>query len=410
MANWAKAVALLAALCHVTAMRGVAQEPALPPMGPEGAATAPADDRFSVPAERQPDDSSDLPADATDHNATDANATDANITGTTVPAVTAPIPALAGLPSRWLLSEPVHRANFYAAVEAVSLAREIDEDRVFATLNTPTNDVLNLNDLGFHQQPGIRVVIGAKLTDWYSIEMTAMGFSDWKESAAVSDATLNPGGTAGNLFSPFTGFGSPPEEGLDFNDAASIRLVSALDTLEWNVRQRLSASDASFGATALYGFRYLSFDELLEYRTHSTLPQPVGSINAVDIAIDNHLYGIQLGGALDYRRGPYWISFEGKAALCHNAIVEDATASQVSRADPVDAPLDYFRDEGAAAFVGHLSTTVEYRFSEHWVGRIGYQALFVDGLALASESTPALLLHDKSAIFHGPIAGLVVSW
>jgi hypothetical protein len=34
----------------------------------------------------------------------------------------------------------------------------------------------------------------------------------------------------------------------------------------------------------------------------------------------------------------------------------------------------------------------------------------VDGLALASQSTPADLLHDKSAIFHGPIAGLVVSW
>jgi hypothetical protein len=308
-------------------------------------------------------------------------------------------------------SELVCSPNFYAAIDAVSLAREIDEDQVFATLNTPTNDVLNVNDLGFHQEAGMRATIGAKLSRCYVIEMTAMGLSDWKETGEVSDASLNAAGTAGNLFSPFSGFGSPPVVGLDFNDFASIRLISSLDTFELNLRQRLASFEtASFAAAAIYGFRYLSVDELLEYRTHSTLPVPAGSTNAIDVAMDNHLYGFQLGASLDYRVATCWINLEGKAAVCHNGIVEEVAASMVSRADPVNAPLDRIREEGSTAVVGHLSATVEVELARNWVGRIGYQAIVVDGLALASQSGPAELLHDASALYHGPIAGLVIAW
>jgi hypothetical protein len=241
--------------------------------------------------------------------------------------------------------------------------------------------------------------------------MTAMGLSDWKEARQVSDAALNAAGTQGNLFSPFTDFGSPPEVGLDFNDFASIRLISSLDTFELNLRQHLGAFEtASFAATAIYGFRFLSVDELFEYRTHSTLPLPAGSSNAVDVAMDNHLYGFQLGANLDYRVARYWINLEGKAAICHNGIVEDVAASMNSRADPVSEPLDRIREEGSTAFVGQLSAAVEFQLAENWVGRIGYQAIFVDGLALASQSGSAELLHNASALYHGPIAGLVVAW
>jgi hypothetical protein len=320
-------------------------------------------------------------------------------------------PASLDVPAAWMASPPASGYHIFAAFDAVSLAREIDEDQVFATLNTPTNDVLNANDLSFHQEAGLRVVVGAKVTEWYALELTAISLSDWDDARSVSDATLNPGGTAGNLFSPFTGFGSPPAEGLDFNDFASIGLSSRLETLEWNLRQRLDVSDsAGFAATVLYGFRFLSLDELLEYRTHSTLPLPAGTSNALDVTMDNNLYGVQLGATADYYWAPCWINLEGKAALCHNAILEETNSSLISRADPPNAPIDRVREVGSTAFVGHLSATIELRFTEHCVGRAGYQALFVDGLALASESTTAELPHDASAVFHGPIAGVVVMW
>jgi hypothetical protein len=375
MAHHARVVAALALLLSVTVMRSAAKERVLPPRT----------DR-SVAAEREPANQSDPPV------------------------AVAPITASWDLPPPLPVCQPV-AFNFFAAFDAVSLAREIDENQVFATLNTPTGDVLNASGLSFDQEAGMRVVLGAKLTECYSIEITVMGLADWKDARAVSDSSLNLAGTMGNLFSPFTGFGSPPEVGLDFNDFASIRLVSSLDTFEWNVRQRLAALESrSFAATAIYGFRYLSIGEQLEYRTHSTLPLPAGSTSAVDVALDNHLYGFQLGAALDYLVAPWWINLEGKAAICHNGIVEEVAASMVSTADPPNAPIDRIREEGSTAFLGHLSATVELRFAENWIGRVGYQALLVEGLAVASRATSAELLHGASATYHGPVAGLIVTW
>jgi hypothetical protein len=77
---------------------------------------------------------------------------------------------------------------------------------------------------------------------------------------------------------------------------------------------------------------------------------------------------------------------------------------------PPREPIDRIVEDSATAFVGHLSATVELRFTEWCVGRVGYQALFVDGLALASRSGPAAVLHDATATFHGPIAGVVLTW
>jgi hypothetical protein len=307
--------------------------------------------------------------------------------------------------------QPVRASNFHAAFEVVALAREIDEDQVFATLDTPTNDVLNANDLRFDDEAGLRVTVGAKVTQRYAVEISFMTMNDWDDSLAVSDATRNLGGTEGNLFSPFTNFGSPAEVGLDFNNFASLRLMSGVDTLEWNLRQRLPALETPyFSATAIYGFRYLAFDELLQYRTESNLPFPGGTVNALDVVMNNHLYGFQLGGTVDFRVAPFWVNLEGKAAVCHNSIFEDVNFAGSGGGNPPSEPIDLTREDGATAFVGHVVAAVELRFAPNWVGRIGYQALFVDGLALATRSEPAELLHDASAVFHGPVAGIVVTW
>jgi hypothetical protein len=395
MAHRAKVVALLTAFLSLIAIRSAADMPALPAPESKEKIAAPTDESIGIAVEPVADGEPDRSA------ALDVVPADGS---------TGSLPSL-DFPPPLPFCDPVCRPNFFAVFEAVSLARKIDEDQVFATLGTSTNDVLNANDFHFHQEAGMRVSVGARLSRGYVTEITAMGLADWDDTRAVSDASINAGGTAGNLFSPFTGFGSPPRIGLDFNDTVSIRLISSLDTLEWNLRQNLGASKSgSFAASAIYGFRYLRVGERLEYRSHSTLPLPAGSVNAVDVAMDNHLYGLQLGTSLDFRRRSWWVNLEGKAALCHNGMAEEVAASMVSMADPLNAPIDRVREEGSAAFVGQLSAIVELQLTENWIGRVGYQAIFVDGLALASRSEPAELLHGASALYHGPIAGLFVSW
>ena len=312
------------------------------------------------------------------------------------------------------------RGLWYVANEVVALRRDADESRVFATLTTPTDDVLNTNDLQFENQAGLRVIVGRELDDWFALEGSFLGLMQWDEQKAVRDATANSQATTGNLFSPFTGFGNPATVGLDFNNLASIRLISSLDIAELNVRQRIDTAPSIMRATALYGFRYMRIREQFAYRTESLAPVPAGTLNSVDVETGNQMYGFQIGGSLEFRVAPRcWLNFEGKAAICDNQADQHTLYTTGPLAQP-NAPITRFRGEDHTVFAGDLSAALEFQFTPGIVGRIGYQALLIDGLALASENFesnvqvltlgPAELVHDGSAIYHGPFVGLTVTW
>ena len=114
-----------------------------------------------------------------------------------------------------------------------------------------------------------------------------------------------------------------------------------------------------------------------------------------------------------------WLSFEYKAVVCHN----DADQSTDLATGPLAGPATVTtgaRAEERTTFVGDAAIVIAYAFTPSCVGRIGYQALWVDGLALASENFerninlltlgPAQLVHDGNLVYHGPFAGLMWSW
>jgi hypothetical protein len=313
------------------------------------------------------------------------------------------------------------RGPWYVVTDLVALKREADGDQDFAALGTPDNIVLSTADLRFELQAGPRVLVGRQFSDWYAIEASYFGLMTWDESLAVRDVTVNALGSAGNLFSPFTDFGDPAgQAGLDFNTFASIRSISSLDNAELNIRQRLDTAPSIMQATALYGFRYMNIRERFEYNTESAEPAGAGTTNLVDVETHNDLYGFQIGGMIELRVEPRtWLSFEFKAAVCHN----DADQITDFSTGPVVGPATVTtggRAEERTAFVGDATIAIMYRFTPTCVGRIGYQALWVDGLALASENFernislltlgPAQLVHDGNLVYHGPFAGLLLSW
>jgi hypothetical protein len=173
-------------------------------------------------------------------------------------------------------------------------------------------------------------------------------------------------------------------------------------------------------ATALYGFRYFKLDERFEYLTESAEPAGAGTLNAATVDSDNELFGFQLGGMIEYRLTPrIWTNFEAKAAICHNE------AGQFTSFDtgPVAGPATTVTggvDEDRTAFLGDFSYNFMFQFAPRLVGRIGYQAILIDGVAIASENFqtnlglltlgPPLLDHDGTIFFHGPSAGLMYTW
>lgn len=309
------------------------------------------------------------------------------------------------------------RSTWYIAADGVALKRDPSDERAIATLNTPTNVVLSTSDLRNEFEGGLKLTVGRKLGDWYAIEGSYFGLTTWNAFAAVRDSTVNANATLGNLASPFTNFGSPAVTGFDFNALASINNVSSLDNYELNVRQRVDLPASELGAYMLYGVRFIDLRERFEYRTESASPAPGGSDNAIDVETDNDLVGFQLGSILEWRieeRG--WITVEMKGVVAHNDAAQTTTGSLSGLATTLDAT----RGETRTAFVGDLSVSVLYQFTPRLLGRVGYQSIWVDGVALASENLegdadlltlgPPQLVHDGSLVYHGPFAGLTWTW
>jgi hypothetical protein len=298
------------------------------------------------------------------------------------------------------------RGDWYILTDALALQRDSGDESNFATLGTPTNSVLGSSDLDFEHQGGLRTLVGRQFGERYAVEGTYFGLMTWDESESVRDP-------AATLFSPFSNFGNPGAlADFDNNDFASIRTESSLDNIEISIRQWLYTPPSMMRASALYGVRYMTVNENFEYRTESAVAD-----NAIDVRTENHLIGFQFGGSLEFYVEPRaWITFEAKGTMCNNAGEQQTTGTIGAAA----APLNNFAEDNRTGFIGDISLTVMYAFTRHTVGRIGYQAMWVEGLALASENLetnvptltlgPSDLVHDGSLIYHGPFVGLMTTW
>lgn len=290
--------------------------------------------------------------------------------------------------------------------------------------------VLGTQDLHFEFEGGYRFTLGRMLSDQYWLEFTYFDVHDWFGTAAVRDRTEyierdaegEPTGTTypASLFSPFTDFGNPdfPEairERFDYNHFVRIESTSTLDNMEMNLWHRLATPPEQLEASFLVGLRYMSILEYFRYHSESDVPG-VGTTNFVDTRTGNHLFGAQLGALLTFPIEPSWsIDWELKGAVCGNRAHENTRYTP----DGVPGPL-IGRREGRTTFVGETSVMLVYEFTPRLTVHAGYQALWVDGLALASENVPrdayiliegpGQLVHSGNIVYHGPQLGLNLVW
>jgi len=312
------------------------------------------------------------------------------------------------------------RRRVYGAVEGVAFKRSVSGNQDFATMNLPGRVVLSTRDLDFAFQGGVRGLLGVRMNDRFALEGSYFGLLQWDESSAVRNDRVNILGTAGNLFSPFTNFGIPPQIGFDFNTTVSVRVESSFDNAEFNLRQVLDTNPSTMQASVLYGFRYINVDEKFEYRSQSFAPTPTGTANAVDVGADNQLFGFQLGTMLEFNVDPRcWINGEFKAGVFHNNARQNTNFVTGPLAGPPSLINTGIARE-ATTWMLDGSASVMYQFTPAIVGRVGYQAIWLDGLALASENFsenatllglgPAILAKDGAVCYHGPFAGLTFTW
>lgn len=311
------------------------------------------------------------------------------------------------------------RCPWYVLSDGLAIRRD-DRGRFdAATVGSPTAVALSTADLDMDLRSGVRVLAGRTFGDCLQVEGLYFFVSEWDKGREIRNTALNDQGSTGNLFSPFTNFGDPPLIGLDYNNFAAIRYASSLENAELNIRRALPIRPGRLAGSMLVGVRYMDLPEQFQYRTESSLPAPTGAINEVRIDTDNALLGPQIGAMLEfYAENRWWINVEIKGAVCNNR------AGQATFYRHAEGPAEFTnedsRKEDVTTFVGDLSLTFVYRWSPFFTTRLGYQAIWLDGLALAAENFnrnidiiaagPAQLQSEGRAVYHGPFAGIMLSW
>ena len=129
------------------------------------------------------------------------------------------------------------------------------------------------------------------------------------------------------------------------------------------------------------GFRYLNLGEELNISAQRTVPGEAEE-GTYNIRTANHLYGAQLGARLRRSRGRFGWEATGKAGIFGN----DAQQTQ-SVTDFPNFPLrpTVSSSRGGVAFVGEINLSALYRLTDVWNLRAGYNAMWIEGLALAPD-------------------------
>jgi hypothetical protein len=312
---------------------------------------------------------------------------------------------------------PPPRCPWYFYADAVGLRRDPLDNVPFASLaNNATPDIaLSTSELDRQYKGGVQFVFGYNLADTpYSIEGSYFQIDAWDSTAALRNTSANGLGGTGNLFSPFSNFGNPPVLGFDYDNLVSVRNMSWLKNGELNVKYLLPMPWNGFRASFLTGVRYVSVEEQLYY--HSESSAGGGSSADFSARTTNGLIGPQIGGYFEFFTVPgSWVTFEAKGAICGN----NASSTTANVANGQFAGYD----RTATAFVGDIQLMFNLQVTSHCIARFGYQAMWVDGLALAAQnlgpSGAAVVAGNSGAatidvggnvVYHGPHLGLEITW
>ncbi len=340
--------------------------------------------------------------------------------------------------------------SWYFMAEAMALTRDASRDRTFAAridqvlpevgedeegLILFRTDVLGTHDLDFDFRAGGRALVGRNLSEAFAVEVSYFGVNTYSESAFVRDSTefdiydeddLLVATVPGSLFSPFSEFGEWPINGLDYNNLVSIEYKSSLDNLEWNLRRSVPMPEGRLTASALVGGRYMDIGERFRYVSQSYMSQTgtVGpardtAVNDIATRTSNEMLGVQIGALVEFQVEPYcWFDFEIKGAVFDNRIRQ--TTDYVNVDTGVASAFSGTRSGNTTAFMGDLDLVFVYRVSPAFTFRLGYQAVWIDGLALASENMarnvdvltlgPPMLVDDGKVVYHGPHLGGILAW
>jgi len=293
----------------------------------------------------------------------------------------------------------------YAEIGAIFLDRR-NRARDFAILvddDPPLNTDNNFFRVGqgdFSYEAGPRAVVGYDFNQRVAYEATYYGIYTWDWSTTV---------TAPDDVNVVGDLGLNPALAFFNADIATVSLDSTFHNVEIN---RIGSFNDC--VAWILGFRYVRLVEKFRMSVTDDVFMPGETTSAYNVDARNNLFGAQIGLRLRHMIGNFSYDLIGKAGIYGNA----AEQSQFVGTDGGATIRDSETTGSDVAFVGDIMLTGRYHFSSAVALQGGYQAMWMDGLALAANQLDfsdaagaGQTLDLKGNVFiHGAHVGLLIVW
>jgi hypothetical protein len=273
--------------------------------------------------------------------------------------------------------------RWIVTADAVTLWRPRPSSRPLAETFVTGEEVLNARDASSNWGVGPRIdAIWAFHTDW-QIETVYFGVFGWETSHSVDGIGLLVPSISDQLLF----------------DRVTEKLEADLNSVEFNIRRWIGPR-----VTLLAGVRYLEFRDKV---TLEGLDNTAPSTASVTSKVENGLFGLQLGANVTFAqwRSRFYLDGMFKAGVYHNVADRRFEWSGLGIAPTRGA------HEDNVACVAEVAALPTYQFSKHCSVYGGYEALWMQGIALAPDQFSAMTgpLHaGRNVLYHGARLGMEV--
>ncbi len=249
-------------------------------------------------------------------------------------------------------------------------------------------ELLHANDFNFAWAAGPRVgIVAEDVCCCCDLEASYFGIDEW--SAGKNIIASDDG-------AEFLFFNDPGHAVfLDSGELLDFHYISSLHSVEINLRHpiwdRLSV---------LMGFRYVELHEELNVREYDPIEQSYSSLLTDNV--DNHLYGGQIG---------LNVAFINTCSCSIEGVIKAGVYGNSS--DLVMRASDRLLGDATShtAILGEIGLMGIFQLTDHLAARLGYQAMWLDGIAIASDQVESVNPANPkpymggTLFYHGATAG-----
>jgi hypothetical protein len=316
------------------------------------------------------------------------------------------MPPSVACPGDWVAHRP---STWYATADYAPLTLDYLDGFPIASIGPTGPVVLSSEDLRPEFDSGAKVTVGRRIFDCYRIEGTYMGSYDWQDFRVVTNDDLNDGLEPGNLSTFLSDFADPAIDGLDGNSLVEASFESSMHSAEINLRYWADMPPGPFDVSYLVGVRHMRINEQFNFFSESALPGPGGTENDLQFNTENNMWGLQIGiqGSC-LKTARWWLDLDLKGGIYNNDMLLDSSFIQNGTETALST------ERARTSWVGDISVVANWQMTPQCTFRIGYQCLFVNGIALAQEQDVGPLFTDTPGpiddagrlCYHGPLIGL----